>query len=73
MLSYQRIDNSFQMGTAYYSQYVSILFNQPSYFVYISFIIFKLSSRLPNTHYIFVNVVSVLICLFCIVVNSHSF
>ena len=73
MVSYQRIDNSFQMDKEYYSQYVSILFNQPSYFVYISFIIFKLSSRLPNTHYIFVNVVSVLICLFCIVVNSHSF
>jgi hypothetical protein len=27
LLSYQRIDNSFQMDTEYYSLYVSILFN----------------------------------------------
>jgi hypothetical protein len=27
MVSYQRIYNSFQMNTEYYSQYVSILFN----------------------------------------------
>ena len=72
MLSYQRIDSSFQMDTEYYSQYVSILFKYPLYIAYISFIILKLSSRLLNAHYILFNVVSVLKCLFCIVVNSDS-